>query len=258
MLTNLFATTFNRLFTELARHVKARLYANDITKLALLYGTDKWNSHFYTPHYQRHFAGLRRKKLNILEIGIGGYTHQRVGGASLKVWKAFFPNSVIHAIDIDDKSFLQEQRIRIYQGSQFDGDFLAKLCAEIGALDIVIDDGSHLNEHVIYTFNQLFPRLSENGIYVIEDLQTSYWKKFGGDATNLANPGTSMIFFKGLADSLNYSEIPRPGYEPTVFDKTIVAIHFYHNLIFVQKGRNDEGTNKPHVVRAQSGSMVPP
>ena len=110
MLKTLFTTTVNRLFTKLVRHAKARLYADDVTRLASLYGTDKWNSHFYTPHYQRHFVSLRRKKLNILEIGIGGHKHQRAGGASLKVWKAFFPHSIVHGVDIEDKSFLQEKR----------------------------------------------------------------------------------------------------------------------------------------------------
>lgn len=232
----------------LARRLQARLYASDLNKLATVYGTDKWNSHFYTPHYQRHFGHLRAKKLNILEIGVGGHSDACAGGASLRMWKAFFPNSMIHAIDIHDKSSFQENRIRIYRGSQFDRDFLIETYNKIGSLDIVIDDGSHVNEHVIFAFNTLFPLLNENGIYVVEDTQTSYWKQFGGDSENLRNPVTSMNFFKDLADCLNYAEIPRAGYEPTQFDKTIVAIHFYHNLAFIQKGHNDEGSNKPHMV----------
>lgn len=58
-----------------------------------------------------------------------------------------------------------------------------------------------------------------------------------------------MNFFKALTDCLNFAEIPRTDYEPTSFDKTIVAIHFYHNLVFIEKGRNDEGSNKPHMLR---------
>ncbi len=52
-----------------------------------------------------------------------------------------------------------------------------------------------------------------------------------------------MNFFKGLADSLNYEEIIRPGYIPTYFDKNIVFMHFYHNLIFIYKGKNNEGSH---------------
>ena len=57
-----------------------------------------------------------------------------------------------------------------------------------------------------------------------------------------------MNYFKNLADSLNYMEFMKAGYEPTYFDKNIIAIHFYHNLIFIFKGVNDEeSVNKPSV-----------
>lgn len=174
MLKGIVRTTVQQLVGALGLGLKARLYADDLNKLATLYSTDKWNSHFYTPHYQKHFGHMRRKRMNIIEIGVGGDKNMRMGGASLRMWKAFFPKSLIHGVDIHDKSHLQEDRIRIYQGSQFDGDFLIGIYKKIGSLDIVIDDGSHVNEHVIFTFLVLFPLLNENGVYVIEDIQTSY------------------------------------------------------------------------------------
>ena len=63
--------------------------------------------------------------------------------------------------------------------------FLTSVVDEIGPLDIIIDDGSHLNEHVIRTFEILFPLLNEGGIYAVEDLQTSYWPDHGGSSFNL-------------------------------------------------------------------------
>ena len=54
-------------------------------------------------------------------------------------------------------------------------------------LDIIIDDGSHINEHVIRTFQYLFPKLKPGGIYVVEDTQTSYRQDYGGDDKNLNN-----------------------------------------------------------------------
>jgi demethylmacrocin O-methyltransferase len=113
-----------------------------------------------------------------------------------------------------------------------------------GQLDIVVDDGSHRNEHVIDTFKILFPLLSPGGYYVVEDLQTSYWSSEGGDSLNLNNPATSMSFFKGLADGLNYEEFERAGYTPSYTDQNIVALHFYHNMVFIRKGPNNEGTNR--------------
>ncbi len=127
------------------------------------------------------------------------------------MWKACFPNSTIHGLDLYNKSALEEDRIRIYKGSQFDRDSLLDTYRKMGSVDIVIDDGSHFSEHVIFSFKVLFPLLSENGIYVIEDTQTSYWKFAGGDSEDLRNPSTLMNFFKDLADGLNYQEVPARG-----------------------------------------------
>ena len=146
-------------------------------------------------------------------------------------------------MDIYDKSPFEENRIRIFRGSQDDPDLLRRIHREIGRLDIIIDDGSHLNEHVIRTFEILFPLLEMGGIYVIEDVQTSYWPDHGGDSDDLGNPKTTMNFLKGLADCLNHEEFIRPGYVPSYYDRHIVAMHFYHNLVFIYKGMNNEGSN---------------
>lgn len=69
---------------------------HNLTVLASRYRTDKWGSHFHTPHYQRHFSKRRMEPLNILEIGVGGYAHPKHGGGSLRMWKAYFPNSNIY------------------------------------------------------------------------------------------------------------------------------------------------------------------
>ena len=189
---------------------------------------------------------MRKQKLNILEIGIGGYEDPHVGGNSLYMWKYFFPNSQIYAIDLYEKKLPPASRIHIFQGSQVDRPFLETLVREKmgGRLDIVIDDGSHQNDHVVETFKILFPLLRSGGIYAVEDTQTSYWASEGGDSLNLNNPLTSMNFFKGLTDCLNHVEFERPGYAPSYYDKNMVAMHFYHNLVFVNKGPNNERTNR--------------
>lgn len=115
---------------------------------------------------------------------------------------------------------------------------------ECGGFDIIIDDGSHCNNHVIATFKILFPLLKLGGIYAIEDLQTSYWKRiFGGSSTMLSSSTTSMGFLKSLTDGLNYAEFDLEDYKPTYFDTHITSMHFYHNLAFVYKGENNEDSN---------------
>ncbi len=223
------------------------LWSRDLPRLARWFGTDKEGGHHYTQHYQRHFAPLRRKPLNLLEIGIGGDSSPQRGGQSLRMWKAYFPQARIFGVDIYDKSCHEEPRIKTFRGDQVDAKFLRGLVRQIGTPDIIIDDGSHRNEHVIATFHILFPLLGPNGIYVIEDLQTSYWTQDVGDgwdgSTDLAAPHTSMNFLKSLVDGLNYEEFVADDYTPTYFDRHIVAVHFYHNLVFIYKGLNNEGSN---------------
>lgn len=215
---------------------------NNLKKLAVIYGTDKWNQHYYAQHYETHFQQIRRKKLNILEIGIGGYKNPKAGGGSLRMWRTYFPNSMIYGLDIHDKKFHEEKRIKTFQGSQNDQAFLEKIAATIGSIDIVIDDGSHINDHVITTFEILFPLLNKNGIYVVEDTQTSYVPSLGGTDKDLNLTTTIMGYFKSLTDGLNYEEYIT-DYTPNYMDKHIISMHFYHNLIFIYKGQNNEGSN---------------
>jgi len=224
--------------------VRAIGHAGDLAYLAGVFASDKEGGHHYTAHYDRHFRRLRHSKLNILEIGIGGYDDPEVGGGSLRMWKAYFSRANVFGIDIYDKRPHDEPRIKTFRGSQVDEAFLRRVVEEIGSVDIVIDDGSHLNEHVVETFRILFPLLSPNGIYVAEDLQTAYWERGGWDGSNdLHAPHTSMSLFKRLADGLNYEEFRVPGYEPSYTDRHVVGVDFYHNLVFVTKGVNDEGSN---------------
>lgn len=224
-------------------NILTNIYPWNLNDLAIIYGSDKAGSHFYATHYFEHFYKLRHKKLKILEIGVGGCGDQYSGGASLRMWERYFPKSMIYSIDIYEKSALQEKRIKIFQGSQADEPFLKNICGQIGPLDIIIDDGSHTVSHVLTSFKTLFPFLKEGGIYVIEDIQSSYWPNFGGNSENLNDPATSMGFFKSLADGLNYREFLKQDYAPSYFDKHIIAVHFYHNLVFIYKGQNNEHSN---------------
>ncbi|EAZ79802.1 class I SAM-dependent methyltransferase [Algoriphagus machipongonensis] len=217
--------------------------SSDLDYLAQLFQTDKFGKHFYTPNYKLHLQHLRGKSFNMLEIGVGGYDNPHQGGGSLRMWKRFFSKAKIHAIDIFDKSALNESRIKIFQGSQVDLEFLDKVCDEIGEIEVIVDDGSHINEHVITTFKHLFPKLKLGGIYVVEDTQTSYWEEYGGKVTELNDPETINGFFKRFVDNLNYKEFPIADYEADYYTKHIVSIHFYHNMIFIYKGLNDEPSN---------------
>jgi len=220
----------------------------DLKQLAVRFGADKWGVHYYTSIYDRHFGHLRDRRLRILEIGIGGYGDPRLGGASLQVWKRYFPRSLVYGIDIADKSELESQRVRTFQGDQSDVAFLGAVLDEIGPVDLVVDDGSHVCGDQIASFQFLFPRVAANGHYVVEDLETSYWPGFGGSADPRDDAATAMGYFKRLADGMNYEELLQPDYEPSYLDRNIVGLHFFHSLAILDKGANAEGS---------AGALVP-
>jgi hypothetical protein len=220
---------------EAVRNSFAWWYRNDLNRLAQLFCTDKWGAQWYTQHYDRYFRSMKTRRLNILEIGVGGYLSSTEGATSLRMWKAYCRKSKIVGIDLYAKSSLSEHRIEIRQCDQTDSAALTRLSTEI-----IIDDGSHLNEHVFTSFQFLCPLLRPNGIYAVEDIQTAYWPTWGG---GVGSPNSSMAFFRSLVDGLNHAEYPIAGYEPGFFDRHIVEISFFHNLVIIQKGQNDERTN---------------
>ena len=57
-------------------------------------------------------------------------------------------------------------------------------------------------------------------------------------------PKTSMNFLKSLIDSLNHQEFINANYQPSYYDKKIISIHFYHNIVFIYKGNNNEKSTK--------------
>ncbi|KAJ0313749.1 uncharacterized protein N0V96_002189 [Colletotrichum fioriniae] len=230
-----------------------------LTELAVKHGTDKHREgkvsitrqgttmevggHLYAPHYDFHFGPFRHRGINVLEIGVGGFEDPKAGGESLRMWKEYFPKAQIVSLDYYDKTALQEDRIRIYRGSQDDPALLKRMHDECGGFDIIVDDGSHRCDHVIASFKILFPLLRSGGIYAVEDLETSYWKVTGGSSNDMNATTSSMGFFKSLLDGLNHKEFEIPGYQPTYFDKHIVSMTFYHNLVIIYKGDNDEESN---------------
>jgi hypothetical protein len=230
-------------FRHVQHAVNRALFGESLRELAVAYGSTKWGPHGHAAHYERYFAKLRGARLNLLEIGVGGYGDPRKGGESLRMWRTYFPRARIFGIDVCDKRAHDERRIRTFRGSQTDEAFLARVADAIGTIDIIIEDGSGENRDKIRTFELLFPRLALGGIYVIEQVQTSYWTAVGGSSVDLDRADTTMGFLKRRTDGLNHAELELPGYAPTYDDRHIVGMHFHHNIVFIEKGRNDEGSN---------------
>lgn len=198
--------------------------ADRLTHLAVCYGTDKFGYHDYTPNYYKVLKRLRGEPIRMMEIGVGGYGDSDRGGQSLEVWRDFFPFGSITGIDIQEKTMDLGPRVAIFQGSQVDEAFLREVEAKRGPFEVVLDDGSHQNEHVIQSFGMLFPTLKAGGIYIVEDVQTSFFPRRGGSVT-LEQPN-SVGFFADLMRRLD-------GSAPDVRD--VAAIERFHNIVVLHK-----------------------
>jgi demethylmacrocin O-methyltransferase len=252
-----FRTTWQHQTMSVVHAVLAGCQASeeDVASLSVRLGTDKWGAfNWYARHYDHHLARYRGAPVRVLEIGIGGYDDPGSGGASLRMWQRYFHRGLIHGLDIADKSSVRGPRIRTIQGDQGDPAFLADLARELGPFDIVIDDGSHENEHVRTSFHALLPHVRDGGLYIVEDLQTAYWPGYGGETHDLTTTTTSIGLLKGLVDGLNHREIT-PATDPSYSDQHVVGLHFYHNLAVIEKAINaEEGT--PAIVPRDAASWT--
>lgn len=164
-----------------------QLYAEHTGKVS-----DKWS--IYLAEYDHLFAPYRDRPVNLLEIGIQN-------GGSLEIWSKFFASAErIIGCDINpDCRKLQyaDARIRVVVGDANTDDIERDIRQLAPNFDIVIDDGSHSSSDIIKSFARYFPRVTDGGIFVAEDLHCSYWADYEG---GLFHPLSSIAFFKRLAD----------------------------------------------------------
>jgi hypothetical protein len=185
----------------------------------------KWKHYFEV--YDRHFSKYRNKDIVILEIGV---SH----GGSLQMWKNYFGDRAkIFGIDINPqcKEF-EEENIKIFIGSQSDRNFLREVKAQIPPIDILIDDGGHTMVQQIVSYEELFNYVKEDGVYLCEDLHTSYWLEFGGGNKRR---GTFIEYSKNFIDSLNAYHSEQKNLKVDEFTKSVFSIHYYDSILVVEK-----------------------
>lgn len=210
------------------------LLENDrLNELEMFFFTKKHNPmskwlHYFEA-YDRHFSKFRGRDLTILEIGV-------FQGASLQMWKNYFRsngNQVrVYGIDINPMcKYLEEDHIKLLIGSQEDRNFLRQVKEQIGTVDILIDDGGHTMKQQITTIEELFDMVDDEGIYLCEDLHTSYMKKYGGGYKG----DTFIEYSKQLIDALHhqYMEIDSMDHNP--YTGKIKSVNYYDSMIFIEK-----------------------
>lgn len=189
---------------------------------------EKWDHYFDV--YSDVFEKFRNKPIVLLEIGVNH-------GGSLKMWKNYFhPDSFIIGIDINPecKKF-EENNIKVYIGSQSDRNFLSDLKNQIPMVDILIDDGGHTMNQQITSFECLFEHINDNGIYICEDVNTSYWPNWGGGHEVSS---TFIEYMKKKIDSINAWYSKEPNFKLDTYSKSISSISFHPGLVIIKKGNN--------------------
>ncbi|MDK2124344.1 class I SAM-dependent methyltransferase [Parachitinimonas caeni] len=186
----------------------------------------KWLHYFDI--YERHFAPFRHRPIKFLEIGV-------FHGGSLQMWKHYFGDQAeIIGVDINPKcKEFEEKNITIEIGSQEDRGFLKELVAKHGPFDIVLDDGGHTMSQQIVSFEELYPHVKQDGLYLCEDLHTSYYQEFGG---GYRSPYTFIEYAKRFIDDLHgwYSRDPNSFY-PTQITRSAFGLHFYDSMLVIEK-----------------------
>ena len=138
-------------------------------KLGTDKGTDSFCGHSYTLTYEELFDSLVDQHVKMLEIGVAD---PRFPGASVKMWKEYFPSLTFVGYDINSEALkFAQEGVSIFIGDQNNPVDLQRCIAEYGSdWDIIIDDGSHHGEHVVTSFDNLFEHVKPGGYYIIEDL----------------------------------------------------------------------------------------
>ena len=186
---------------------------------------NKWDHYFQI--YERHFKKYKDKNIVLLEIGV---SH----GGSLQMWADYFgEDSKIYGVDIDSRcKEFENNKIKIFIGSQSDRGFLQELKNKIPKVDILIDDGGHFMDQQIILYEEMFDHINDDGIYLCEDIHTSYWLYFGG---GYKRRGTFLEYSKHFIDMLNAYHSEEKGFRVNQFTETVNSIHYYDSILVIEK-----------------------
>ena len=192
----------------------------------------KW--HHYLPIYDRYFAQYRGTKVRFLEIGVNN-------GGSLQMWRKYLgPDAVLCGIDINpDCAQYDGQSGMVRIGSQDDPEFLAEVVKEMGGVDVVLDDGSHQMKHIDKSLRVLFPMLELGGTYMIEDLHTAYFPKFGGgfkEPKNFFNTVRSMIDDMHMWYHNKRERLPELA-------RQFTGVHIHDSIVVIDKAELNRPTH---------------
>lgn len=186
----------------------------------------KWNHYFEV--YDKHFARFRDTDVHLLEFGV-------LHGGSMQMWKWYFGNKAkIFGVDINPHcKQVEEEQVEIFIGDQEDRTFLKSLAVQIPRIDILIDDGGHTMKQQIITFEELFPYVDRNGVYLCEDLHTSYWSEWDG---GYKKRDTFIEYSKNFVDYIHaWHAVETRRLPVNDFTRSVHSLHYYDSILVIEK-----------------------
>ncbi|HEY6919573.1 MAG TPA: class I SAM-dependent methyltransferase [Tabrizicola sp.] len=199
----------------------------------------------YLELYDALLADWQGRDVSFLEIGV-------YKGGSLPMWQGFFgPGSRLVFLDIDPACLaLALPGTTVEIGDQADPAFLERVGAAQGPFDLIVDDGGHQMHQQISSFRHLWPRLADRGLYIVEDVHTSYWPGFGG---GFREPTSFIEFAKDLIDRMHswYTE-DDAGFPLHPMAKEIGGIRFHDSLVVIEKRLKEA----PVAITAEAGKVT--
>uniref|UniRef100_A0A6C0HNS3 Methyltransferase domain-containing protein n=1 Tax=viral metagenome TaxID=1070528 RepID=A0A6C0HNS3_9ZZZZ len=203
--------------TDYTEHywIKEKQNYSELCVLGKKYNVDKspfFGRHTFTPEYHNLLKDKKYDINKVLEIGIGniplmyGLTNNNYRpGPSLRMWREYFPNANIIGCDILEDVLFNEERISTFQTDQSNEISLNKLISNIGDVDLIIDDGSHIQEHMVTSFKNLWKIIKPNGLYIIEDIHISFLERMIKLNDELKLFDSQCIkYYKGIFESDNF------------------------------------------------------
>lgn len=218
-------------------------------------GSDKFWRHRYDHFYVRWFEPYRRLvDVTMLEIGV-----QKA--RSLAFWNEYFlyPKQIIGLAYGKDSTGVEESagslsKVKVIRGDQSKLETMDVL-KKMGPFDIIVDDGSHLPAHMIFTLFHLWPLVSRGGLYLIEDVETNYWKEgtrlygytFQGTGFGTSAQTNAIEKVKQLVDILARNQLGAEGLSIMPGDDELCSIEFAKNVIALRKCNDHEMKNPPRI-----------
>jgi len=185
----------------------------------------KW--HHYFEIYHRHFQRFRGRAPVVVEIGV-------FHGGSLQMWRHYFgPEARIVGVDVDPRcEELAEPGIEVVIGDQTDRAFLGELRRRYPRVDVFVDDGGHTMAQQLITFEEMYPHVHAEGVYLCEDLHTSYLEGYGG---GLKRVNTFIECSKELIDCLNAWHFAGEAAAENVVTRSAHSLHYYSSILVIEK-----------------------